>query len=296
MGLALIWHTANWLNKFDKDRHDAEEEVNVMNEELEKRVEERSVKLLKLLEKFRESETKFRTAFEHSAIGMALVSLKGKWLKVNKRFCDMIGYREHELLSMSFHDLTHPDDKAEIDIMDKALKNKNEPYSVEKRYLCKNGAIVWVSVNIATVIDKKGGPIYFVSQFEDITERKKAERHLKTAYKQIQNHVNSIKEIAWKQSHLIRSPLANLKGLVDILKDDPSDKETIKYIQTELERLDEVIMDMAEDACNKGVIQIVVKKRSLKLRRLIQLTLNICRPLKYRPCNYRCNSKFNPFS
>jgi PAS domain S-box-containing protein len=262
LGLALIWHTANWLNKFDKDRHDAEEEVNVMNEELEKRVEERSVKLLKLLEKFRESESKFRTAFEHSAIGMALVSLKGKWLKVNKRLCDMVGYREQELLSMSFHDLTHPEDKAQIDVME-ALKSKNEPYRIEKRYICKNGAVVWVSVNIATVIDKKGGPIYFVSQFEDITERKKAEQHLKTAYKQIKDHVNSIKEIAWKQSHLIRSPLANLKGLMAILNDDPSDKETIKYIQTELERLDEVIIDMAEDASNKGAIQIVVKKRSL---------------------------------
>ena len=266
MGLALIWHTANWLNKFDKGRHDAEEEIKVMNEELEKRVVERSAKLFRLLARFRESESKFRAAFEHSAIGMALVSLKGKWLKVNKRLCDLLGYREHELLSMSFQDLNHPDDNmAHLEIMDNALTSKNEAYRVEKRYICKNGATVWVSINIASVIDKKGGPIYFVSQFEDITNRKNAEQHLKTAYKQIKNHVNSIKAIAWKQSHLIRSPLANLKGLVDILSDDPSDTQTLNYIQTELERLDKVILEMADDASDKGAVTMVVKKRLLSL-------------------------------
>ena len=264
LGLALIWHTANWLNKFDTQRHDAEEEIKVMNEELEKRVEDRSASLRRLLEKLRESESKFRAAFEHSAMGMALVSLQGQWLKVNKRLCDIVGYRERELLSMSFNALSYPGDPAvDLDAMHNSEQRKNEGYRVEKRYICKNGAVVWVSINLGTVTDKNGGPIYFVSQFEDITERKKAERHLKKAYKQIQDHVNSIKDIAWKQSHLVRSPLANLKGLVEILKNDPSDKEAIKFMQVELERLDTVIIEMDEDASSKGAIQIVVKKRSL---------------------------------
>jgi two-component system, sporulation sensor kinase E len=129
--------------------------------------------------------------------------------------------------------------------------------------VCKNGTTVWVSINIATVTNKKGGALYFVSQFEDITERKKAEQRLKTAYKQIQDHVNSIQEIAWKQSHLIRSPLANLKGLVDILSRDPADQETINYIQVELDRLDTVIIEMAEDASIDGARQVVVTKRIL---------------------------------
>ncbi len=264
LGLVLIGHTANWLNKFDTQRQDAEEEVKVMNEELEKRVEERSVSLRKLLEKLRESESKFRAAFEHSAMGMALVSLQGQWLKVNKRLCDMVGYREHELLSMSFDSLAHPGDEAvHLDAMDESATSKNEAYRVEKRYICKNGAVVWVSINLATVTNKNGGPIYFVSQFEDITERKKAEQHLKKAYKQIQDHVNSIKDIAWKQSHLVRSPLANLKGLVEIVRNDPADKEALKYMKFELERLDGVIIEMAEDACGKGAAKIVVKKRLL---------------------------------
>lgn len=262
LGLALIRHTANWLNKFDTRRHEAEEDVKIMNDVLEKRVEERSGKLLGLLEKLRVSEQKFRAAFEHSAIGMALVSLKGRWLKVNRRLCDIVGYREQELLSMSFHDLTHPDDDtARFDMS--AYNLKNTPQRVEKQYLCKNGSTVWVSINIAAVTNKKGGPVYFVSQFEDITERKKAEQRLKKAYKEIKEHVNSIKEIAWKQSHLIRSPLANLKGLVGLLRDDPGEQLTLKYTEIELERLDAIIMEMAEDACHNGAIEVVMKKRCL---------------------------------
>ncbi len=264
LGLALIWYTARWLNKFDRRRKDAEGEVLVINEELEKRVADRSAKLMKLLEKLRESESKFKTAFEHSAVGMALVSLKGKWLKVNKRMCDLVGYREQELLTMSFQDLTHPDDQLKHrDVIDKALNNKNNAYKVEKRYICKNGTAVWVSINIATVTNKTGGPLYFVSQFEDITERKKAEQSLKTAYKQIQDHVNSIQDIAWKQSHLVRSPLANLKGLTEILSHDPADKETLNYIQAELERLDTALIEMAEDACTDGARAVIVTKRIL---------------------------------
>jgi len=262
LGLALIWHTANWLNKFDTRRYEAEVNVKIMNEVLEKRVEERSGKLLGLLEKLRESEQKFRAAFEHSAIGMALVSLKGRWLKVNKRLCDIVGYREQELLSMSFHDLTHPDDDtARFDMS--ADHFKDTPYRVEKRYLCKNGSTVWVSINIAAVANKKGGPVYFVSQFEDITERKKAEQRLKKAYKEIKDHVNNINEIAWKQSHLVRSPLANLKGLIRLLRDDPAEKLTLRYTEIELERLDAIIMEMAEDACHNGAIEVVMKKRCL---------------------------------
>ena len=87
-------------------------------------------------------------------------------------------------------------------------------------------------------------------ELSDITERKNAEENLKTAYLRIQKHVDSIKEMAWKQSHLIRGPIANLKGLAIMLNENPSDDEVLKYIQAELERLDKVIIEMADDASN----------------------------------------------
>jgi two-component system, sporulation sensor kinase E len=84
----------------------------------------------------------------------------------------------------------------------------------------------------------------------DITERKNTEQDLKSAYERIQNHIDSIRDMAWKQSHLIRSPLANLKGLTSILKNDNSDRLALEYIQTELDRMDAIIIQMAEEASN----------------------------------------------
>jgi two-component system, sporulation sensor kinase E len=82
----------------------------------------------------------------------------------------------------------------------------------------------------------------------DITERKNNENDLKNAYTRIQNQINSIKGMAWKQSHLMRSPLANLKALADLLKEHPADTESLAHFQTELDRLDTIIHEMAQDA------------------------------------------------
>lgn len=82
----------------------------------------------------------------------------------------------------------------------------------------------------------------------NITERKNAENDLKVAYEQIHSQINSIKNMAWKQSHFMRSPVANLKGLAAMLKDDPADTVALNYILMELDRLDTVIIEMANDA------------------------------------------------
>jgi len=180
VSLGITWHTASWLNRNDLKRYEAEEEIIVMNEELEERVAERSAELLNLLEKFKESESRFRAAFEFSAIGMALVSLEGNWLKVNKRFCDMVGYTEQELLSLSFVDITHSDDiGGGINLIEKVAISESRAYHIEKRYLNKNGAVVWANVNMAAVNDNGGKPLYLVSQIEDITTSKIIEDQLK---------------------------------------------------------------------------------------------------------------------
>ena len=107
---------------------------------------------------------------------MALVSLKGEWLKVNDRLCDLLGYSEDELLSMTFMQITYPDDlPVSIGTMEMAEAGKRASYRIEKRYVCKNGSVMWASVNISMVTDEQGKPLYMVNQIEDITERKKTE-------------------------------------------------------------------------------------------------------------------------
>jgi PAS domain S-box-containing protein len=181
VSLMLIWYTANWLNSIDLKRYEAEEEITAMNEELEERIGERTSDLLELLEKYRESESKFRAAFEHSGIGMALVSFEGKWLKVNRRVCELLGYSEEELLSKTFMDITHPDDLVvSVGTAEMASAGKRDSYRIEKRYLCKDGSVIWASVNISTVRDEQNMPVYMVNQIEDITERKKIDARFRT--------------------------------------------------------------------------------------------------------------------
>ncbi|MBC7485726.1 MAG: PAS domain-containing protein [Cytophagaceae bacterium] len=125
------------------------------------------------------SEEQFRTAFKYSAIGMALVSVEGKWLKVNQKLCDILGYSEAEMLQKTFMDMTHPDEVS----MDLSLVKKSalEPFQNiqrEKRYVHKTGHTIWVLVNISILKNPDGTSSHFITQVQDITERKEKETEL----------------------------------------------------------------------------------------------------------------------
>jgi PAS domain S-box-containing protein len=127
------------------------------------------------------SEERFRGAFDYSGIGMAIVAPDGKWLKVNKRLCDLTGYNQEELLQLSFQDITHPDDlEADMRLLQSLIMGNIEYYQIEKRYFHKNGSTIWGLLNVSLVRDKFNRPVHFVSQIEDITDRKLVE----AAYKE----------------------------------------------------------------------------------------------------------------
>ncbi len=127
----------------------------------------------------KESESRFRSAFEDSAIGMGIVSLEGKWIKVNKSLCDMLGYTEEELLSLSFPEITHPEDlQADLDFLHDTIHGNRNQYRIEKRYFHKNGNVIWINLNVAPVRDSDDRPLYFVSQIENITDKKKITEQL----------------------------------------------------------------------------------------------------------------------
>jgi PAS domain S-box-containing protein len=128
----------------------------------------------------------FQNAFEHAAIGMALVAPDGKWLRVNRSVCEITGYSEEELLQRSFQDITHPDD-LDLDLANvgKMLAGEIDSYQMEKRYYHKNGAIVWALLSVSLVRDEEGRPRFFISQIQDITSRKESERQLGEASAEI---------------------------------------------------------------------------------------------------------------
>lgn len=126
------------------------------------------------------SETTFRDAFEHSPIGMVLVSTSGRFLKVNQSICDMLGYTHHELMDMDFQQITHPEDlDADLEMMHQTLRKERKAYQMEKRYFTRSGEVIWIMLNVSLVLNQDGEPQYFVSQIKNITERKNAENALR---------------------------------------------------------------------------------------------------------------------
>jgi PAS domain S-box-containing protein len=127
-------------------------------------------------EVLRESEERFRAIFEHAAIGAAQVGIDGRWLRVNRRLAEIVGYEPEELLQTTFQEITHPDDLG-VDLAQvrRLLADELRTYTMEKRYLRRDGSPVWVNLTVSLVRDASGEPAYFIAAVEDISERKKAE-------------------------------------------------------------------------------------------------------------------------
>jgi two-component system NtrC family sensor kinase len=127
-----------------------------------------------------ESERRLTAMFEQAAVGMAIVDPDGKMLRVNRRLCEIVGYPADELLALRFTDITHPDDLAvEVEASRALHSDAVASYTRQQRYLRKDGGIIWIKVAVAPVRDADGQFEHFVSVFEDITERIRAEAALR---------------------------------------------------------------------------------------------------------------------
>ncbi len=125
-----------------------------------------------------DSENRFRTAFNNAATGMALLSVEGQYIKVNRVICTVLGYSEEELLGKCWMDVTHPDDIEKTQEIVDNLTDREAREPIEKRYLSKTGEAIWALFSGSLIFDSKGEPAYYISQFQNITQRKKAEEKL----------------------------------------------------------------------------------------------------------------------
>src|SRR5690348_6013759 len=116
----------------------------------------------------------FRLAFDAAPIGMALVALEGRWLRVNAALCELTGYSEAELLQGRFQDITHPDDlDVDLEYVRQVLARERSSYRMEKRYVRKDGQVVHCSLSVSLARDAAGNALGFVSQIEDISDRRR---------------------------------------------------------------------------------------------------------------------------
>ncbi len=153
--------------------HQANEQLQQQTEELQAQSEELTTaneELRESAQALRESEERFRAAYEQAAIGMEMLDLAGRFLRGNGWLSQMLGYREVELQRHTFAQITHPDDlQAELPLLEQLLAGKTPSYSLEKRYLHKDGHPIWVRVTSSLV--RTSSP-YRISIIEDITERR----------------------------------------------------------------------------------------------------------------------------
>ncbi|MDO8250257.1 MAG: PAS domain S-box protein [Rhodoferax sp.] len=137
-----------------------------------------------------ESEARFRSIFERASLGIALVAPNGGWLSVNQELCDIVGYSQEELLSLTFQDITHPDDlETDLSLLQQLVLGEVDRYQLEKRYLRKNGDTVWISLSVTKQNNAKGELQYFVSLIKNIQARKEAEASLAELRRDLEQRV-----------------------------------------------------------------------------------------------------------
>ena len=131
----------------------------------------------------RESEEKLRRTFEQAAVGIAHVAPDGRWLRVNQKLCDIVGYSREELLDKTFQDITFAEDlDGDLEYVRQMLAGEIQTYSMEKRYIRKNGSLVWINLTVSMVYNATGDTDYFISVIEDINTQKQAEEKFFSLY------------------------------------------------------------------------------------------------------------------
>src|SRR5215470_8112632 len=131
------------------------------------------------IEALPDSDARFGAIFENAAVGVACVAPDGRWVEVNQRLCDIVGYTREELLTKTFGDITHPDDlEQDLRAMRRMLAGEIDTYLREKRYYRKDGSVAWINLNVSMMRKADGSPDYFISVIEDISPRKWAEEKL----------------------------------------------------------------------------------------------------------------------
>jgi PAS domain S-box-containing protein len=162
-------------------------------------------------EALRESEERYRTFFETAAVGAAEANpLTGRFLRVNDNLCRLLGYGRDELLTKTFLQVTHPDDRARnSEGLAQMLRGAIREYVTEKRYLRKDREIVWAQLAVALVRDRGGRPLHSVAIMQDITERKRAEEALARELRAKSDFLADI-------SHELRTPLTVIRGNAEV--------------------------------------------------------------------------------
>src|SRR5208283_4191627 len=179
-------------NDFRNEFEELKNQFNSLKETYDHTIHEKK----QLTETLRESEERFRGMFQHSVSGMGIISPDYRFVQINESFCKMLDYSENELLLKTFQDITYPEDlPLGGKMVPKVLAGEIESFQLEKRYVRKNGGVMWGLVTTTLIRDMQNKPFYFVSQVIDISERKRMETILIENNKEFVSQNQHIKQI-----------------------------------------------------------------------------------------------------
>jgi PAS domain S-box-containing protein len=181
-------------------KKDIDRQLQKAHDELEQKVKERTADLVQLNEELRremakrevaeanlrDSEELFRHAFENANTGVCMIGMDRRYLRVNPRLCEMLGYSEDELTKMTPTDITHPEDVRDIGFIDRCKAGEVEDAVFERRYIHKKGHTIWCHISTSIVRDSKGDPLYLISHVQDRTQQKLVEEALKKSEEKFQ--------------------------------------------------------------------------------------------------------------
>jgi PAS domain S-box-containing protein len=208
-------------------------------------------------EALRQSDQRFQGAFNTTAVGMAVVAPDGTLLEVNSALCNIFGYRRAELVGRTFQAITHPDDlPGNLELFKRLVQGELAHYNLEKRYIHKQGHVVWGLVSVSMVRDRQGQPLYQVALVQDITERKRAEQALQ------------------EREALLRSISNNIpKGVLYQLVHDPEDNSlAFSYVSAGIKDLLGVSAEAVMQDINV-LYDLLLEEDREKVDRLTQISL-----------------------
>jgi PAS domain S-box-containing protein len=220
-----------------------------------------------------ESEARFLETFTSAAVGMAIVALDGSWLEVNPALCQIVGYSEAELQATNFQAITHSEDlDSDLAKVEQLLSGQISSYQMEKRYIHKQGSLIWINLSVSLVKNQYDQPLYFVALVENINERKQAEQALAQLNEQLEDKVQQrtielqqvnnllfgateqlkksnreLEQFAYITSHDLKAPLRAIANLSEWLEEDLQDKldddtrHNMKLLRGRVYRLENLI-------------------------------------------------------
>jgi PAS domain S-box-containing protein len=202
-----------------------------------------------------ESRQLFKNVFDHSPLGIALVSPDGRWLNVNGSTCDMLGYTKDELLKRTFQDLTHPDDlPSDMAFVNQMLNRERETYQIEKRYFRKDGNIVWVLLSVSLTWHERK-PAFFISQLTDITQKKQLRMEIEKKNAELENHLARINEFNRIVAHNLRGPASSLINMSDYLEKTKNEADR-NFLLSKVKDTSLLIIDTLNDLTQLLEIQL----------------------------------------